>query len=465
MKSSTHIVKYLSGSAAICSLFFYSCRQPPPEIEWQQVFGGIENERLITVLETPDGGYLLGGLSGSGISGDRTDFNRGIWEDYWIVKTDAGGNKEWDKAFGGSYFDHFSQMKSVIDGGYILVGVSQSPAGGDKSESNLGKSDGWVVKLDAAFNKQWDRTFGTSDDEALYGLQPLFDGNIVFAGSQTIEQADSINQHNSKNHDFWVLVADKTGNELRSANFGGNLADMCLLVEASSNNGFLLAGMSESNVSGDITKPCWGKHDYWIVRTDTSLEKHWDERFGGSGTDLIRQICPVKDGGFLLGGYSDSEPGFEKSQASRGGFDYWIVCIDSTGKKLWDKTYGGYGDDLLTTIAATRDGGYVIGGASNSGISGDKTSVTFAGYDIWIVKTDANGNQLWDLTLGGYGNDGGYVENGATLCLLQTKDGGYIVGAYSDSGINGIKTKPGRGGGDYWLIKLKPEKSNKWFWW
>src|SRR5678815_3137602 len=111
--------------------------------------------------------------------------------------------------------------------------------------------------------------------------------------------------------------------------------------------------------------------------------------------------------------------------------------------KQWDKTFGGSeGEVLGGALQQTSDGGYILGGSSKSGISGDKNQANKGFNDYWVVKLDASGNQLWDKTLGG--NDYDFF-----VSLQQTADGGYILGGYSSTDINGDKTQSSKGEDDY----------------
>ncbi|HEX8349386.1 MAG TPA: T9SS type A sorting domain-containing protein [Hymenobacter sp.] len=175
--------------------------------------------------------------------------------------------------------------------------------------------------------------------------------------------------------------------------------------------------------------------------------KQWDKAFGGSGTDAIYAMHQTSDGGYIMGGPSNSDISSDKSQAGQGGLDYWVVKLDATGSKVWDRTFGGSGDDYLRALQPTPDGGFLLGGESKSGISGDKSQVNQGNYDYWVVKIDANGNKAWDRTLGGAA-----VEY--CLAVQPTRDGGYVLGGLSNSGVGGDKTQASQGDYDYWTIKL-----------
>jgi hypothetical protein len=174
----------------------------------------------------------------------------------------------------------------------------------------------------------------------------------------------------------------------------------------------------------------------------TPPPKQWDKRFGGTDYEGIYSIQQTTDGGYILGGYSNSGMGGDKTEDSRGGFDYWIVKTDANGNKQWDKRFGGTDDDFLSTIQQTTDRGYILGGISSSSIGGDKTEDSRGGSDYWIVKTDADGNKQWDKRFGGTDDDGGLI---LLETLQQTKDGGYILGGGSYSNIGGDKTEDSRG--------------------
>jgi len=135
------------------------------------------------------------------------------------------------------------------------------------------------------------------------------------------------------------------------------------------------------------------------------LTKMWDYRFGGTNQDILTCFRQTRDGGYILGGYSASDIGGDKTQASRGSYDYWIVKINDLGIKQWDREFGGIGNDRLYSIQQTIDGGYILGGYSDSGSGADKTQGTWGGVDYWIIKTDSLGNKLWDLDFGGSEND------------------------------------------------------------
>ena len=173
---------------------------------------------------------------------------------------------------------------------------------------------------------------------------------------------------------------------------------------------FYCADFLAGRLSNQQACPRWPRYGRQVIQLilflisfhlNAQLIKKWDKTFGGDTTESLSSLQQTTDGGYILGGTSYSGISGDKTQASRGDMDYWIVKTDANGIKQWDKTFGGDGDDGLFSLQQTIDGGYILGGYSNSGIGGDKTQASRGDYDYWIVKTDANGMKQWDKTFGG----------------------------------------------------------------
>jgi hypothetical protein len=335
-----------------------------PVIQWEKTIGGNSYDELYCLAQTSDGGYILGGTSNSAISGDKSQASKG-GVDYWAVKVDANGNKQWDKTFGGSGTDDLLSLVQTLDGGYILGGQSNSGVSGDKTGSNKGGlnsylSDYWVIKLDANGNKLWDKTYGGIDHEFFYSLAQTADG------------------------------------------------------------GYILGGSSRSGISGDKTQASNGAEDYWIVKLDAAGNKTWDKSIGADNSDMLSEISQTTDGGYVLGGWSASGFSGDKTQFSQGQHDYWVVKLNANGNIIWEKTFGGNNRDELSNVTQTPDGGYILSGWSLSDISGDKTQANKGSWDYWVMKLDASGNKQWDKTFGGTDHD--YLSG-----LASTPDGGFII--------------------------------------
>src|SRR5262249_38877963 len=144
------------------------------------------------------------------------------------------------------------------------------------------------------------------------------------------------------------------------------------------------------------TSPSYGAADAWAVKVAADGTKQWENSYGTSGTDWFQSGQQTVDGGYILAGGSTA--GLD----NHGSVDYWVVKTDAPGNILWARSFGGSGDDECFSVKQTSDGGYVLAGYSNSGASStNKTEGNFGGYDFWVVKLDLSGNKQWDRTFGG----------------------------------------------------------------
>ncbi|HNL06927.1 MAG TPA: hypothetical protein PKH93_05085, partial [Chitinophagales bacterium] len=180
---------------------------------------------------------------------------------------------------------------------------------------------------------------------------------------------------------------------------GGSSEDYLQSLQQTTDGGYILAGYSNSSISGDKTTAPKGASDYWVVKLSTTGTIEWQNTIGGSGYEQLEAIQQTTDGGYILGGASSSGISGDKTEASKGSSDYWVVKISNVGDVSWERTIGGNGSDYLQDIQQTIDGGYILGGSSTSGISGDKTEASYPDFfglgagDFWIVKlSDINTN-------------------------------------------------------------------------
>lgn len=227
-----------------------------------------------------------------------------------------------------------------------------------------------------------------------------------------------------------------------------------------SDGGIIIGGFSNSTISGEKSENPRGAFDYWIVKLNTSQEIEWQRTIGGSENDVARTICGTADGGCIIGGYSDSNISGEKTENSKGNYDCWLIKLDGSGTIEWQKTIGGSSLDDLVSIVQTADGGYIAGCNSSSNISGDKTENNRS-YGA-IGPPD-----YWILKLDALGN----IEWQKTIggegidflhSVIQTSDLGYLVAGTSDSNASFEKSENSRGYNDYWVLKLDQQGVIEW---
>ena len=148
------------------------------EVEWVKNFGGSGEETAQAIITTSDGGYAILGFSNS-MDGDIVGKTTAV-NDYWLLKLDAAGNLEWNKTYGGSKDDRGQSLAQTKDGGYILTGYAMSDDG--DGSNNEGFHDNWILKLDASGNIEWEKSFGFSGHDHSYDIIQTQDGGFFFIG-------------------------------------------------------------------------------------------------------------------------------------------------------------------------------------------------------------------------------------------------------------------------------------------
>ncbi|MCZ8298288.1 MAG: T9SS type A sorting domain-containing protein [Flavobacterium sp.] len=434
-------------------LFPYYIFSQPLQIEWQNRIGGFEVNLNSVAQHTIDGGYIIGGSSNSNLSGDKTENSRGLF-DYWIVKTNNSGIIEWDKTIGGSAPNGWEQdvltdLKQTLDGGYIICGISDSPISGDKNENSIGSVDFWVVKLNPFGVIEWQNTIGGMNADEPYSILQTIDGGFLVSGQSQSNISGDKSENSRGLKDYWVVKLNQLGQIEWDKTIGGNGNDVISETLQLENGNFILLGFSNSNISGDKTEDSKGSNDYWIIEINSLGEIIWQKTIGGDGSDISTSLIKTTNNTLLLGGHSSSSISGDKTESCRGFSDYWIVELNSSGDILWQKTIGGNQEDKLLAITESNDNNYLITGNSSSGISGDKTDPLYGigGADSWIVKINTVGNILFQKTIGSTGDDG-------LNSILQENDGGiFLSGGTNSPSTNDINELP-IGINDYWILRL-----------
>jgi predicted secreted protein len=381
-------------SVLIPIISLLSCAsKPAPIVQWSQTFGGESVDQGRSVQQTTDGGYIVCGITESYGAGGQ---------DIWLIKTDAEGNKLWDRTFGGGKKDIGMSVQQTTDGGYIVCGSTDS--------YGTGGEDIWLIKTDADGNKLWDNTFGGNGFNAGRSVQQTGDGGYIICGYTDPDVA-------GKGH-AWLIKVDADGNKLWDKTFGGEVTTIATSVQQTTDGGYIICGMAGSYGTD--------KTEAYLIKTDAAGNQLWDETFVDNDIAVGNSVRQSTDGGYIVCGTASSN--------KTGAAEVLLIKTDGAGKKLWDRTYGGKGIDSGNSVQQTTDGGYVICGTTTS-------HETNKPIEVSLIKTDAKGNKLWDKTFGDEG-----VAQGESV--QQTKDGGYIAcGTVSSEGSKHIL-----------LLKIAPEQ-------
>ncbi|MCL0099053.1 hypothetical protein M1O16_04375 [Dehalococcoidia bacterium] len=205
--------------------------------------------------------------------------------------------------------------------------------------------------------------------------------------------------------------------------FGGADLEMAYSLQQTRDGGFSIAG---SGGAGGVEYL-----DVWLVKTDQEGDKEWSRTFGGAGRDTARSVQQTADGGFIIAG--------ETRSFGAGKGDVWLIKTDEEGNKEWNRTFGGAGRDAAWSVQQTADGGFIIAGETRSFDAGKD--------DVWLIKTDEEGNKEWSRTFGGKHRDG-------ASSVKQTTDGGFIIAGWTRSFGAGQK--------DFWLIRTDQDGNKEW---
>ena len=452
-----------------------------PAIQWQKTIGGDDFDHLVEVIDTKDGGYVTLGYSLSGIAGEKTQENWSGFIDFWIVKIDEQGTVMWDKRYGGAEQDIPVSIKET-NGGYYIVGYSDSLAYGDKTEDsqldpiftlNMAPAyDFWILKIDLLGNVIWDKTTGVANPDTPSSFLITQDGGLLLAGSSShanplddgpegkisiSRNPNEINDEIFTKEDYEVVKLSNLGVVEWSQEIKGTESDQLLEIVTTNDGGYLLVGNSSSPLGLDKTVngfeiyneiyQVWEINDIWLIKINNQGIIEWQKVIGGNQFEKLISVKKNNDQTFTLLSKSLSPISGNKTtpllNATNG--DLWSVTIDENGAIINQSSFPLWSNIYMPdkNIILLDSGNYIYFGANAPTIVGTN-------YDCQVKIISPSGIVLSELNFGG--------DNGETIkSMVPTPDGGYIVGAISNSNISGDKTEDSRGVDDYWLVKLTPE--------
>jgi len=350
--------------------------------EWTRTFGGAGDDFGLSVLTASDSGYVLSG----------TDAEWGPL----LIKCSRDGEVEWERRFTGIRVRGPNPLQPAGDGGFIFAGAAR--------DESAHRYNAVLVKTDANGYELWQKTF-VREPSGCYGLaaQPTRDGGYVVVGYCNAEP--------------WLFKTDAAGNQQWERTYSGPTEPLLNCVRQTQDGGYILAGRCCNEAASST--------DLWLVKTDASGDVEWEKSLGGSPDGEGLAVVQAEDAGYVAVGYT--------KPAGTGPADVWLVRIDATGDTVWTRTYGGYDDDVGFDVQQASNGGLVVAGHVSLPNAG--------GSDIWLLKTDSNGDTVWTSIIGGPSKDQG-------RSVSRTGDGGFVVA--------GSTRSYGAGCYDIWLVKTGP---------
>ncbi len=399
------IEQYLLDKYAECTATCFT----PYEQTFAATYGGIYDDVASTIQQTSDGGYIVGGYYGMSSDTDR---------DMWLLKFQSNGEIAWQKQYGGTGSNIMTSIHQLDGGGYFVVGEN-----GVKP---------WLLRLESEGQINWQKTYGRPDEHIVNPGSSVTKTDIVDLVGSTHKTSDNglVMKGLIKT---MILTLDSGGTSIsfqdytciRKFDMDGEIEWEKIYEEEDfygdimqvSDGGYIMGANTDPSGTGNI--------DILMLKLDSMGVIEWQKTYGGANSDIVESIHQTSDGGYIIGGSTDS--------FGAGDMDMWVLKLDSTGVVEWQKTYGGANWDGIPSIQQLSDSGYIVSGGTESFGLGeiDKS-------DIWILKLDVGGNIVWEKTYGGPNGERGNIE--------QTSDGGYIIG--------GNTASFGAGGLDVFVLKL-----------
>lgn len=364
--------------------------------EFVKTIGGSLNESAQSVVNTSDGGYAILGYVQS-MDGDIENKTNTSF-DFWVLKFNSEDQLQWQNNYGGSDDDRGLDIIHTEDGGYAILGYSKSNDG-DISE-NAGANDFWMCKLDSFGNISWQKSYGFLGADIGYALTITNDGGYLLTGVLDVSASGGQGNSKTLNTlhaggDYWALKLNANGEKEWSKFFGGTFTDTPYDVIQTKDNNYIIVGSSDSD-DVDI-KDNKGTYDFWAVKISESGSLIWEKSFGGSEIDEAWGISATNDGNFIIVG--DTRSNDIDVLENKGAADIFIIKITAEGDIIWRKSFGGTSFDTARSISKTSDGGFIISGSSRS--SDGDISMNNGQNDALILKIGANGNLEWQKTIGG----------------------------------------------------------------
>jgi len=356
MKILSKSLFYFLSFVTLLQLSLFSCksdddtpRTNPPtinisegNIDFVKTLGGSKNESGQSVTNTLDGGYAILGYTQSmdfDISGKDNESF-----DFWVLKYNSEDILEWSKTYGGTNDERGNEIIQTQDGGYAIIGFTYSTDG--DVTTNAGQEDFWFVKLDSSGNIQWQKTYGYSGIDTGISVMQTNDGGYFLTGILDVtasggEGNTRLSQTQHAGGDYWTIKTDANGN---------SEGDVVIIGDTRSD---------DIDVNNYI-----GAADVWVIKVSPEGELLWEKTVGGISFDVGRSVSKTSDNGFIISGSSRSSDG--DILQNNGQNDALVIKIDTTGNLVWEQTIGGTDIDFSYGVTQLNDGKIIAVGDTSS---------------------------------------------------------------------------------------------------
>ncbi len=362
-------------------LLFLVTQVATAQIMFQKHYGGIADDYGCRVLQTDDGGYMVAAITETYGAGLR---------DIFLVRTNELGDTVWTKTIGGTGEEQPNAMKATNDNNYIIAGSTTS--------YGAGNSDVYLLKVNQNGDTIWTKTYGGNLDDQAYDVIQTSDSGYLVVGSTM--------SFTSGFCSVYAIKTDENGDTLWTKTYEKNISNTGVSIIQTNDSGFFIAGVTL--IPGNISST-----DCYFIKTNAFGDTLWTKTYGGNDYDGAFQVYNA-GGGIIISGTTKSY--------GAGGNDIFLGKFNYNGDEIWMKTYGGIGNDYGGMFSPTNDNGYIITGYTESFGAGNQ--------DMYLIKTDNNGDTLWTRTFGKSGDEWGG-------CVKQTSDNGYIISGNTNSYGNG----------------------------
>lgn len=354
---------------------------------YTRTYGGPADEHALALTPTRDGGYALAGFTFS--------YGQGR-SDVWVMKVNAYGQEIWRQYLGGPDFDWANDLVETRDGNLVVAGYQR--------DSLTRKRNAWVFQLNRHGELMWSQVYGGEQGDEAKAITQTSDGGFAVIGySHSFSRGKS---------DMWLLRLNAVGAELWQQHYGTRWEEKAYCIHETPDEGFLLGGYQSRNDDN--------RADQLIVRVDRNGDGIWRRVIPAPGNGLVEAVTISPEGNYLAVGW-----GYRDSLTLQG----TLVELTPGGRILRENDFGGPGKQAFYDFVPVPQGGYIAVGQTES--------QTQPG-EIWLMRFDPRGQALWETRTRGPREDYGHA-------VVPTADGGFLI-------AGGTKSL-GAGGADICLLK------------